>query len=368
MKISIVTFHNTSNFGATLQCVALFNYLKEKGCAVEVVNYLPKYVRDKKSVTKELRRIHGSKNVIKAVVKGLVYLSYFSVIKRRDNCFEKFIDANINLTLPYYDGKQIENNPPRADVFICGSDQIWNPALTGNRFDEVFFLKYASGRKYAYGVSLGELDIELHETELRTLTEGFEKVTVREKSVAKRLSKAIQKDVGVVLDCTLLLDKNNYSKMERKVDIIRDPYVLLYNMQNSTLSTQLAKKLADEYSLSIIDISPNLFSRIDNSHKLIDIGPSEFLNLIRNARFVVTNSFHGTVFSIIYEKNFYSVAHSKRSARVLDLLDTLNLSDRMINNIDDLDSSPIDYVAVNSTLNTIRQRSYNYINGILTEK
>ena len=367
MRISIVTFHNTSNFGATLQCTALSEYLKNKGHEVEIVNYLPEYVRNKKSISKELKNIPNSKNKVKAIVKGLAYLSYSGAVKRRDLCFEKFIEENLNLTQPYYDRKQVMDNPPQADVYICGSDQIWNPALTGNCFDEIFFLKYAIGRKSAYGASLGELDIESHDSELRILTEGFKGVSVREKSVAARLSKAIQRNVDVVLDCTLLLSKDSYSKLEHTVEVMRKPYILLYNVQNSELSVSIAERIAKENNLTILDISPNPFSKINGAVKRIDIGPAEFLNLIRNARYVVTNSFHGTVFSIIYEKEFYSVAHSKRSGRVVDLLETLHLTNRLISNIEDIDCSPINYADVNRLLNENRKHSFDYIESILAE-
>ena len=320
MKISIITFHNTSNFGATLQCVAFSKYLESLGHEVVIVNYLPEYVRNKISSKKELKNISKSKNKIKAIIKGLAYFSYSHKINRRNKCFDSFISENLNLSIEYNSYEELANNSPKADIYICGSDQIWNPSLTGNVFDKAFFLQYADGSKNAYGVSIGELNVSTNAEELRKLVEGYRNISVREKSVAPLLSSAINKPVDVVLDCTLLLNKSVYSDLEHSLSIFDEPYVLVYNVQNSNLAADLAKKISENKKLKIIDISPNPFFHIRGSKKHIDIGPGEFLFLIHNASCVVTNSFHGTVFSIIYEKEFYSFAHSKRSGRVKDLL------------------------------------------------
>ncbi len=365
MKISVITFHNTSNFGATLQCAALSAYLKKQGHDVEVVNYLPSYVLDKKSIAKELRKIGTAKNKIRAAVKGIAYLLYFRDVRRRDARFEEFIDRHLSLTEPYYSSAELDHKVPRADLYICGSDQIWNPALTGGALDPAFFLRFAPGKKAAYGVSLGELNTAEYGESLKKLTQDFTAVSVRERSVVPSVSAAIGREVSVVLDCTLLLSKEDYASMETEGAYPPEPYLLLYNVQNSAESVRIAKQEAARRGLSIIDISPNPFSRVEGAGKQIDIGPGEFLSYIRHADFVVTNSFHGTVFSVIYKKQFYSVPHSTRGGRSADLLALLDLSSRLIKSAEDAGNEPVSYETAEQKLSLLQEQSKSFLAALL---
>lgn len=366
MKISIITFHNTSNFGATLQCAALSCCLTRLGHEVVIIDYLPPYVLDKKSIYKEMKNIGNSRNKIKAMIKGLAYVTYAPILKRRDEKFETFIQKNLVLTPSYYSYNSLNDNPPIADFYICGSDQIWNPSLTGGEPDCAFFLQFVKNNKASYGASMGEFDIEAEGNTIRKLIEGYSGISVREKSVAARLSKVIGENVDVVLDCTLLLEEEDYSCMESDMIGLNQHYVLLYNVQNSNDAVAIAKKIAHDHDLSIIDISPNPFAKVKRSNKIIDIGPGEFLVLLKNAEYVVTNSFHGTVFSIIYEKEFFSLAHSKRADRVMDLLNSLGLMDRLVTNVEEINNKPVDYIKAKHFLSIYRHDSLDYIKRILS--
>ncbi len=365
MRICVITFHDTLNFGATLQCTAMSRYLAGKGHDVKVINYLPDYVMDKKSTMKEIRNIGKSSNKAKALIKGFAYLAKSGDINNKNRCYEEFLNANVYRTDAYHTFDELMKNPPEADLFICGSDQIWNPALTGGKLDPSFFLRFADGNKAAYGVSVGELDITSEADALKELTCDMAAVSVREKSVAVDMAFAIERDVDVVLDPTLLLDKNEYMKMESSSPVMDKPYLLLYNVQNSKESVDTARKIASERGLEIIDISPNPFSKVDGAKKLLDIGPGEFLRLFDKADYVVTNSFHGTVFSIIYEKEFQALGHSKRAGRTYDLLDSLDLLDRFIREPSEAEGEPIDYEKVRELLSNRRAHSTEYLESLL---
>ena len=365
MNISIITFHNTSNFGATLQCLALYNYLTAHNQNVEIINYLPPYVLEKKKADKELKKIAGSDNKVKALIKGLAYLAYANKIKRRDLCFEEFINQYLKLSRVFPDYSSLMDNPPKADLYICGSDQIWNPALTGSTLDKAFFLCFTDGIKVSYGASMGEYDIETNAGELRKLINDFQMLSVRENSTAERLSRAIEKPVKTVLDCTLLLDKEDYYQYEKPVSAATNPYLLYYSMQKSALADEEAKRVANDKGLKIIDISPNPLRKIKGSKKMLDIGPGEFLTLIKNAHFVVTNSFHGTVFSILYRKQFLCTLHSTRSGRVVDLLTSLDLTDRIVKDSRDNNIKEINYDTVYTSLQPLRSESYSYLNKVM---
>lgn len=363
MKVNIITFHNTMNFGASLQCAALSRYMTSLGHDVEVINYLPDYVMNKKSVLKEFKKAHS----VRGIVKGFAYLSKAGTIKSKDKKYTDFLERNIRLTKPYHSYDDILSDVPQADLYICGSDQIWNPSLTGDSLDKAFFLDFVGEGKarVAYGASVGELDFEKHRDELKKLTEGFRSISVREKTVSDKLSGVIGREVNVVLDPTLLLNKEDYSSMELSCNVPSGKYLLLYNIQNSDLTISTAKKIAAERNLEIVDISANPFQKIKGTTRLLNIGPGEFLTLYKNADYVVTNSFHGTVFSIVYEKNFNSGLHTTRGGRIRDLLNSLELNNRITADNSDINSSDIDYHIVKNKLDSLRESSQSFINGFL---
>jgi polysaccharide pyruvyl transferase WcaK-like protein len=362
MRIAIITFHNTLNFGATLQCTALNRVLSQMGHEVCVINYLPWYVLEKKSAFKEIKSIRSSANKIKALIKGMMYLTYANKVIKKNRKYESFINSNIVLTRKYSNVGELRTNPPPADLFICGSDQIWNPALTGNKLDKAFFLDFTDKPKVSYGASVGELDIESQKEELHNLLCDYQRISVREQTTAARLSAALNLDVTTVLDCTLLLNKEEYYRFEADYPI-SEAYLLLYNVQNSPTAVSIARRIAREKGLGIVDISPNPFAKLKGARKIIDIGPGEFLTLFHNAEFVVTNSFHGTVFSIIYERQFIVIPHSTRASRVTDLLETLELTDRIALEPGYVEVAPVDYGRVNRKLNVARANSFRFLSS-----
>lgn len=366
MRIEIISFHDTFNYGATLQCCALNYYLNANKHNVEVINYIPKYIQNKKSAFKEFNSIknrHGLSGKIKAFLRAIYYYAHKNTIKRRDLRYRTFLNRNILLT-DYVSNFSDLDDFKGTDLYICGSDQIWNPVLTGGDFDKAFFLEFAKGRKVAYGVSTGEADLASYREELKKLTSDFEYISVREKKTAEELSSILNRNVEVVLDPTLLLNAQDYAGMEIPVDEA-EPYLLFYNVSPAPLATKTALKIANEKGLRIIDISPSPFVRVPGAKKVDDIGPGEFLSYVKNAECVVTNSFHGTVFSIIYKKSFYSIPHKKRSGRVVDLLELTGLSDRLIKGIDSVSYEPLDYLSAYDSLNAARRDSYNYLQKCL---
>ena len=365
MKISIITFHDTFNFGATLQCAALCKYLASQGHEITVLNYMPKYIRNKKSSLKEFYNIglrHGISSKFKAILKGLFYILYFRNVQKRDKAYSNFIKGNINISKQIFNYEELKSLP-NSDFFICGSDQIWNPNLTGGRFDKAFFLDFIKKDKIAYGVSTGEIDLNKYKPELLDLTKDFVRISVRESSTAKTLGSILNREINVVLDCTLLLDDNDYVKMEVDIDNT-EPYLLFYNVSSEPIANVTARIISQKLGLQIIDVSPSPFIRIPGAKKIADIGPGEFLGYVRKAKFIVTNSFHGTVFSIIYKKDFYSIPHKTRAGRVVDLLDSLELSDRLIRNVEDIKFDSIDYKRSYACLYKARLSSFEFLNSI----
>lgn len=359
MKVVIITFHNAFNYGATLQCAALAEKLRDRGFEVSVIDYLPEYVENKKSIFRYLKDVKKAKNKLKALGKGVAYVRYANEVRRRNNAFDRFVQKHMSLTRKYSDVKELVSNPPSADTYICGSDQVWNRAITDNRFDKAFFLTFVkSGKKIAYAVSLGETKPSEVKEELSDLTEGFRFISVREEDMAKELGTYLSRDVSTVVDPTLLLREADYRAFEEPVDLSSEKYVLVYNVQNSDISLKTAETIAKKKGLEIIDISPNPFVKIKRSRKKISYGPGEFLTLIKHAEYIVTNSFHGTVFSIIYKKQFFTIPHKKRSGRMVNLLELLDLKSRIVESMpfDGIDDK-IDYDEVTSKIEEASEES-----------
>ena len=363
MKIAVITFHNTMNYGASLQCAALSRRLTSLGNQVEVVNYLPYYVQDKRSPLKELKKARN----LRGFVKGTAYLAHTRVMQGRNRKIGGFLGENVTLTREYHSIAELRANPPKAELYLCGSDQIWNPTLTGDSLDEAFFLRFGNRdvSRAAYGVSVGELDAERFSDELREFTKGFDCVSVREKSIAERLSKVLGREVSAVLDPTLLLEKEDCRTMERPCKPCPGKYLLLYTVRNSDAAVKAAKRIAAERGLSLVDISLNPFHRVRHSIKMLNIGPGEFLTLFRNAEYVIANSFHGTAFSVLYEKDFNSALHPVRGARERDLLSALGLTDRILTDADKLNMNAIDYQSVRDKLSALRYGSNAFIQRML---
>lgn len=361
MKIATITFHDTFNFGATLQCVALSKYLSSKGHSVLVIHYLPDYVLQKKSPFRAFSDIHkqnGAKRKFQYLFPAVYYFTHFFSFRRRDKRYHAFLSQHINLTEPASDFEHIK--PLDADLYLCGSDQIWNPALTGGSFDKAFFLAFTNGRKAAYGISTGEADLFALSSSLRELTLEFSHISVREEKTADAFKQILNREIEVVLDPALLLDQDDYREMEKAIPV-KGPYVLIYNVSRAPAANAIASRIAAEKGLKIIDISPSPFVLVPGAKKIDDIGPGEFLSYMKNAAFIVTNSFHGTVFSILYQKCFFSVPNGRRSGRIVALLQMLGLKDRFTRYPALVSYEAIRYDEVYEKLNLARKNSYEYL-------
>ena len=249
----------------------------------------------------------------------------------------------------------------------AGSDQIWNPDLTDG-LDLTFFGDFVKGRgkKISYAASIGK-NI-LTECELKKMVQAIEYldvVGVREVSAANLLQNNTEKDIYVNIDPTLLIDSKAWRRFITK-RIRNDKYVFVYALEKNMKLINAAKQIAKRKNLNVVFLDmKNYYGKRGRSY--YSAGPIEFLNLLYYADCVVTNSFHGTVFSMIFEKKFFSIPHKSRSTRVIDLLSELGLSDRVVfeysgkENID----SPIDYKRVNELLSIKRKKSEKYFSDNL---
>lgn len=361
-KTATITFHRAINYGAVLQAYALQHSILKLGIKNEIINYSCKEIDD-------CYKLINMKS-LKLFIKSLIMLRT-SYCKRKK--FSDFIKKNIYLTDKVSKDLLVSNDfNNKYDFFITGSDQVWNYKLTD--LDDMYFLNFVKDERKikSYAASFGVNCIP-EELKLRykKYLERFSSILVREKTGAKIVENLIDKNINVVLDPVFLLNKNEWNKVifKTKFDDIKGKYILVY-MATPQIKI-FAEKLSLKYNLQIFNIA-DLILKKENKIGITEnqLGIEEFISAIKNAKYVLTGSFHAVVFSIIYNKDFFvnNVDKTKEacSSRQKDLLDLLEIKDREIfNHNDDTDFAFIDWNNVNKKLEVERNKSINELKKML---
>ena len=367
-KIGIITFHSAHNYGAMLQVYALQKKINEYGKA-EVINYR------NKEIDKNYRVLRLSKKSPVAFVKSFVgSVLYFNKNKKRYKSFNTFMKEKLSLTEIYHSENELKKRPPCEEIYITGSDQVWNTKIT-NGLKDSYTLNFGENKvkriSYAASVGNGNLTADEKKKFLDKLSR-IDFLSVREETGKKCLIDAgIKKDIKVVLDPTLIITKEEWEKEIENVKKEDGDYILAYIVEEDDNYYEILNKLSKITGLKVIHFSKKN-KQIDNvkASKYTE-GPLEFVSLIKNAKYVVCTSFHATVFSIIFNKKFWVIPHKTTGSRVNDLLNGLNLKDRIVRTIDDFDKKEYDanicYDEVDKILNEKRTESikwlYNAINN-----
>lgn len=324
MRIGILTFHRAANFGAQLQAYALKKFIGDASHECEIVDYWPPYhVHAYRVFHKE--SFHGvislAREIVISICRGIKY-------SHHRHFGRKFLGYTDNIR--YNDCSAL--NDLDLDTVIYGSDQIWRKTREGS-FDTAYWGEGIKDgiHKVAYAPSAGFSGF-IHESDHEFIREHickFEAVSARERSLAEVLTHIGGKDVPVVLDPVFLIPADSWKPLCGK-HIPTSPYILYYRLLPCDAADKYAARLSKESGLRVIVLNGGLSSYHHINSATLRYGPGELPELIRNARCVVTTSFHGVAFSIIFRKNFYYYSSSMISERISSLLDVLGLSDRMI--------------------------------------
>jgi len=335
LKIGILTFHRVYNYGALLQAYALIAALKEHD--VVYIDYLQQDREEHSKVRLTLK--NGILNLLKNAVVKYVYNINTKRYKKIDDFIKYFIPLSEK---KYHSIEDFKDEPVSYDLLISGSDQIWNPIFTGGSLDPVYLLDFSkNSKKIAYASSAGSY--EFNDSELKYLKDklrDFSFIGVREKFLNDQIKPHVNHTLSTVLDPTFLLNATEWEKIIKPVKLDYD-YVLLYSFDYNEVTIQTAYEVAQKLGLKIISIVPkfNKDKRIDTI--LNDIGPQEFLGLFKNAKFIVTNSFHGTCFSVNFRKDFFSIYKENNADRAINLLKQFDLENRLVKSTLDLDLSTL---------------------------
>ena len=336
--IKTITCHNVYNYGATLQAYALQTYLQSLGNEVEIIDYAPRYhswscwnIPENSTVYKL-----ASKNMfihfLYACHRWIKHKRETNLI--REKKFDEFDKKYLRLTTKHYiNYEQLKQDPPKADIYIAGSDQIWNP-VGGTGLDPVFYLNFGEAgiHRISYAASFGVSILNEHQKDIiKNYLSSMDNISVRE-STGLNILKSLNINSGMqVLDPVFLLDKATWLQfIGGTKKVVEGNYVLIYDFfQDDPNIQKLAFELKIMTGFNIVSVN--------NSGKLpyadvniSDASPLEFLSLINNANVVISNSFHATAFSIILNKEFYvyPVIRHKNQSRMIDLLNQFHLSDR----------------------------------------
>lgn len=359
MKISLLTIHFGVNHGSILQTIATYETLTLMGHDVEIINYIP----DRYNFFKEV--MNKKHNYFLKL--GYYLLNSFKIYRRRRK-FQTYLEKHSQVSNRV---KSIEiyfrNHNPQ--VALVGSDQVWNSDYN-DEYNAVYFLENIINSKIiSYGSSFGKDIIDEIEIEkIAPLLKRFASISVREASAVEILKKC---DIysELVLDPTLLLTQDYWSKYMEPIYISYHKYILIYVMDQSYEPLiKIAKQIKEVTGYNIITVSFEEYRGNDVDNSYYNISPGQFLKLIHDCSFVITNSYHGILFSLNFNKDFYAIRKEKYNTRIENILDIVNLSDRFIDeNVTINEFKKIEYSTVKQRIDIHKKRSLNYIKGSLGE-
>lgn len=361
-RIGIITIQKCNNYGADLQAYALGAKLRSMGYEAENIDYLfyknPRHMGGR--MEKPVLPISIVNRIKERLFPILSILRGFKCHSRqgeRLSLFDAWFKANVKVGQEYRSVKCLYDNPPQYDIYMVGSDQVWNPRLYSNIMP--YFLDFApkGARCVSYASSFGVSELSaIAFYKYKQWLRRFSHIGLREKSGADIVNAmAVEAEVAHVLDPTLLLDSKDWATVS--VEPAEKPigkYLLLYDLIASPETVDVAELWARQNGLSLIRIGDGAY------------GPGEFLWLFANAEAVVTNSFHGTVFSILNHKPFYTIIPRgmDNAGRIESLISKLGLSCRMVRAevIGELElSCVLDWAQINSRLDVLRSESLDFL-------
>ena len=361
MKIKTITCHDVYNLGASLQAYALMEYLTQLGHEVEIIDYKPEYLSRHYKLSL-IANPKYEKNIILKSIYLLLKLPSRLVEKygKRKREFDKFKREYLKLTARRYTSNQeLKRDLPEADLYIAGSDQIWN-TLFQNGKDPAFYLKFVPQDKWkiSYAASFATANIaQEYSKKIRGWLTRLDCISVRELSGIKILQDLDIDRGKVVLDPVFLLSKKEWEALLTPSEKKQEKYLLVYDFDNSEYIEKLAKRLSKKNQWKIYSIQKSKYAdRVFGKS-----GPLEFLELIDNAEFIISNSFHATAFSLIFNKQFVVVNRKEGiNTRMKDLLSIVNLENRMLCEGQE-ELLPIDYKGVNALLENKIDESKKYL-------
>ena len=377
-KNSITVTWYTKNYGSILQAFALQKVLNSIGLENKIVNYMP----DKIEKLKFFLCCSDKKTILKNKIDIKKINKEFLSLKEQFDKYNKFDNFNkefLNLTKKYTKQKQMSEMADIYDYYFCGSDQIWNPSF----FKECQFLQFVSEDKpkIAYAPSIGTAQLTQKEkNKIKPLLERFNAISIRERQGADLLKDMLHRSIQVVCDPVFLLTKEKWIEIFKLRNIEKqnnDRYILCYFLGKNNKYYDIVNDFSKKVNLKIKTIPNNYYSYKYGIGVEKLVGPIEWLDLIYNAEYVFTDSFHATAFSLIFNINFYTLKRFKdnnkksQNTRIYHLLNKVGLNDRIIEGKIKEDISAITnkrWKNVNKNIEEYKNSSLNWLRNAIKKE
>lgn len=370
--IGIITYHHYYNYGTVLQAYALQKAIEQGlNCESEIIDY--RFSEEKKIslfqlIILRLRRIFIYIFEIKRVWR---LITQQKILLKKQHSFDLFFHDNLKVSdKTYHNKKEILESPPKYDIYMTGSDQTWSPQIG---LSPVMFLNFVNNgaKKTAYAPSVGVSSFSKETNGVITrYLKDYSFISCRETVGATLLQKCTDKKVSIVLDPTLLISKTEWNQIA-VAPAVTKPYILCYFIGHISYYRTYAQQLAKLTGFTLIYIPVSWVDLVKGNIFAADAGPKEFLGLIRDAQIVLTDSYHGTIFSINFQKDFYTFLKTKGgvtvldNSRISDILSRLNLENRLKNEHSEVEYTHIDYSRTNVLLEKEREHSWSYLRNAI---
>lgn len=365
--VGVITLHNSPNYGSCLQAFATQKVLSELGMAPLIIDY---YRHDAIPENETERALNGQlakkMPVFKVPgVKALAHIPVSRIVRRRAAPLNAFRRDYLALTKRhYYSYQELVDNPPQADIYCTGSDQVWN-STWNNGFDPAFFLGFApdGSKKIAYAASIGKSSLEDWEREpMRVALSEYSHISVREAEAAELLDSIGIPGAVPVIDPTLMLDKDGWSRLASG-EVPSVPYLLVYQLNRSHEFDACVQRLSKKTGLPAYRIAYGSHERRRGERMIVAPAVGRFAQLFLHAEVVVTDSFHGTAFSLNLGKRFVSISPGRFSGRIVNVLEMTGESDRYLKDCRDVGivDEPIDWPRVQGLLEAKRQEARSFL-------
>lgn len=352
MKIGILTFHRAHNYGAVLQCYALQEILKRMGHDVQVIDYRQPWIEDFYSLFcwNMIRRNSSSADELFRYMKAS--LKKWLLAPRKSANFREFRKEFLNLSLPCQ-----EHIPQNYDCYVVGSDQLWSLHCLGGVLDKVYlggFERPACSRLVGYAISADMKSVQASKEMIAAMAPAFDALSMREREVSETVEQITGRTCEVCLDPTLLTDASLWNPLMTPVE--KGRYVLMYEVRWNPQTKGCLRRKAEELAAAVgPDCKVIDLPRVDRP-------VNEFVSLFRNATYVVTTSFHGIVFSLIFGVPFYAFPlWGGYDLRYTELLESLDAEDRLVSFDTELVPGPMDFAPLKEKLVVLQARSSEFL-------
>jgi len=361
-KVKVITRHAVANYGSLLQTYATQHVIEKLGHEVEIINYVP---REEQSWRQAFVRYHirgvSQRNPLYKLVFLLSQMINYGFSYRMFKRFRKRF--SIKEGALYSTPAELKSNPPRADIYVTGSDQVWGNIGT-QPYDPAFFLHFAPAEKrcIAYSASFGTTQPDIDPATLVKMMNKYSAINVREMSAKQILNDCGFTNVNHVLDPTFLLSRDEWQAIAAK-PLKMAPYILVYQLHSGDAFEEYAGSVSKRLGLPIVRLSCSMNSVMQKGKFVYMCSPNTLLRYFMDAQLVLTDSFHATAFSLILNKNFVTLSPGKTSTRIKSILDAFGLGDRLLDDLGRFSwlDQDIDFDHVNEALAQLREQSVSHL-------